>query len=378
MLTVKMLKYHKKQCVDTLELLKEAQEEVFQRLADGNTQEAVELLVECQQGAIGLGNFLGGFNDEASGLVSRMENYCEFVYQAYTGITSGRLPEAFRIKKNLEKCISDAVNDANSLPTREEVVFLPYKAAMWDSLESVWKKAERDKDCDAYVIPIPYCDRNPDGSVKETHYEGELYPKYVPVTYFLDYDFAARLPDKIYIHNPYDEYNHVTSVDPFFYSGNLKKYTDELIYIPYFILDEPSDEIMEELRAGKRETVQPRENEGKASFTEINTSNSNGGKGKDKRIEDGDSESEEKLSPLDAYLEGLSNYVLLPGVVNADKTIVQSKEMKDCYVEILARHLGEETRSDWEKHSHRGSGHPGRMGAGIHEAGRQPEKDHPL
>ena len=125
MLTVKMRKYHKKQCVDTLELLKEAQEEVFQRLADGNTQEAAELLVECQQGAIGLGNFRGGFNDEASGLVSRMENYCEFVYQAYTEITSGRLPEAFRIKKKLEKCISEAVNNANSLPTREEVVFLP-------------------------------------------------------------------------------------------------------------------------------------------------------------------------------------------------------------------------------------------------------------
>ena len=46
---------------------------------------------------------------------------------------------------------------------RREVVFLPYKASMWDSLESVWKRYEDDPLVDAYVIPIPYYDKNPDG-----------------------------------------------------------------------------------------------------------------------------------------------------------------------------------------------------------------------
>ena len=29
---------------------------------------------------------------------------------------------------------------------KREIVFLPYKASMWDSLESVWKAADEDKD----------------------------------------------------------------------------------------------------------------------------------------------------------------------------------------------------------------------------------------
>ena len=65
---------------------------------------------------------------------------------------------------------------------RIEAVFLPYKASMWDSLESVWKAADEDPDCDAYVIPIPYFDRNPDGSFGPMHDERLDYPDNVPVT----------------------------------------------------------------------------------------------------------------------------------------------------------------------------------------------------
>ena len=39
----------------------------------------------------------------------------------------------------------------------------------------------------------------------------------------------------IFIHNPYDDHNYVTSVHPFFYSFNLKQFTDLLVYIPYFV-----------------------------------------------------------------------------------------------------------------------------------------------
>lgn len=117
-----------------------------------------------------------------------------------------------------------------------EVVFLPYKVSMWDSLESVWKAANEDEDCDAYVIPIPYYDRNPNGTFGEMHYEGDLYPDYVPITHYNSYNFEVRRPDIVYIHSPYDDGNLVTSVHPFFYSKNIKKFTDKLVYIPYFVL----------------------------------------------------------------------------------------------------------------------------------------------
>lgn len=107
---------------------------------------------------------------------------------------------------------------------------------MWDSLESVWMAAKADENCDAYVIPIPYYNKNPDGSFREMYYEGDQYPDYVPIVRYDNYDFAIHKPDIIYIHNPYDQYNYVTSIHPFFFSENLKRFTQNLIYIPYFIL----------------------------------------------------------------------------------------------------------------------------------------------
>ncbi|MBR1737229.1 MAG: hypothetical protein IJ736_09480, partial [Firmicutes bacterium] len=117
---------------------------------------------------------------------------------------------------------------------RLEVVFLPYKASMWDSLESVWKAANEDENCDAYVIPIPYYDRNHDASLKEEHYEGYDFPEEIPVTRYDNYNFEERKPDMIFIHYPYDKNNLVTTIHPYFYSDNLKKFTEELVYIPYY------------------------------------------------------------------------------------------------------------------------------------------------
>ena len=56
----------------------------------------------------------------------------------------------------------------------------------------------------------------------------------MPVVRYEEYDFEKRRPDMIFIHNPYDEYNYVTSVHPFFYSQSLKQFTDLLVYIPYY------------------------------------------------------------------------------------------------------------------------------------------------
>ena len=84
-------------------------------------------------------------------------------------------------------------------------------------------------------MSYPYYDRNPDHSFGDFHYEGREFPKDVPVIHYENYDLEERRPDIIYIHNPYDGDNLVTSVDPRFYSGELKKHTDMLVYVPYFV-----------------------------------------------------------------------------------------------------------------------------------------------
>ena len=67
------------------------------------------------------------------------------------------------------------------------------------------------------------------------HYEGDEYPDDVPVTDWQKYKIEERRPDIIYIQNPYDDHNFVTCVHPQYFSRELKKHTDMLIYLPYFV-----------------------------------------------------------------------------------------------------------------------------------------------
>lgn len=230
-----MRKFQKKQIEEIISILEQAQEQFLISLERKNVSDALQLLSDCQDGAIAIGNMIEESEGEGFVTVKLIEDYCEQLYVLHERLIANAdadVNESYRMLNQILMQISVSV--INDIPTRLEAVFLPYKAAMWDSLESVWQAANEDPDCDAYVIPIPYYDRNPDGSFKEMHYEADLYPADVPITKYDEYDFGKRQPDMIFIHNPYDEHNYVTSVHPFFYSKNLKQFTDCLIYIPYF------------------------------------------------------------------------------------------------------------------------------------------------
>lgn len=231
-----MRKTQKQEIETLLGQMEEAHEQIKEYIEQGSIPPAMELLEDCQTGGVTVGNLIESTEGEGHPAVVLLEDYCELVYQIYQ-----KLEEDYKeVNKNKvykqlrQKLIKVANSVKNDIPTRIEAVFLPYKASMWDSLESVWMAADADPNCDAYVIPIPYYDKNPDGSFREMHYEGDLYPENVPITKYDAFDFEQHRPDMIYTHNPYDDSNFVTSVHPFFYSDNLKKFTDCLVYIPYY------------------------------------------------------------------------------------------------------------------------------------------------
>ena len=204
--------------------------------ASKKKERLIQLLSDSQESAISIGETIEKLYGEGTETVAELEDYCESLYQMTLVLEN--LPRAKDLLQVLTKQLLQIRRlIEQEVPDRLEAVFLPYKASMWDSLESIWKAADADPDCDAYVIPIPYYDRNPDGSFREEHYEGELFSKDIPVTHYNEYDFGIRQPDVIFIHNPYDNGNYVTSVHPFFYSKNLKNFTKKLVYVPYFVLN---------------------------------------------------------------------------------------------------------------------------------------------
>lgn len=232
------------------------------------------ILADCQEAAIQIGEFIENLEGAGTQAVSSLEQYCEILYRVNAQLEEFSAQKAY---KQLEGILIKTQNEISHIRVRKEVVFLPYKVSMWDSLESVYLAAKEDEECDAYVIPIPYYDKTPDGRLVEMHYEGGQYPENIEITWYQDYNLEERHPDAIYIHNPYDECNNVTSVPEYYFCRNLKKYTDCLVYIPYFILRE---------------------------------------------IEPDDKDN----------IELMKHFCFLPGTVWADKVIVQSEKMRQIYI----------------------------------------------
>ncbi len=273
-----MRKAQKQQAEELVRQMEEAHDQIKKFIEQGNIPSALELLEECQNGGITVGTLIENTEGEGHPTVLLLEEYCEVAYQIHEELIQNKNVNTNKIYKLLRQKLIKAANSLkNNITVKKEAVFLPYKASMWDSLESVWKAADEDAYCDAYVIPIPYYDKNPDGSFREMHYEADQYPDYVPITRYDEFDFAKHRPDMIYIHNGYDNWNLVTSVHPDFFSGNLKKYTEKLIYIPYFVLDE----------------IEP-DNE--------------------------------------QAVESMKHFCFMPGIINADQVIVQSENMKKIYI----------------------------------------------
>jgi len=276
-------------------LLYEAHEAIEKGLKEGNVSSLFELLTSCQNSAIAIGNLIEQSQGEGFVTIGILEKYCEGLYQIYEALLredSFSVREAYR---NLPKILADIkASIEKDIKIRKEIVFCPYKADKWDYLESVWRAAKEDQDCDVYVVPIPYFYKDGLGAMKEMHYEGNEFPEYVPVTAYEEYDFVLRRPDVIFIQNPYDEYNPVLSVHPDYYAKCLKYYTEKLVYIPPFVLDE----------------IDPRDGRAVAS---------------------------------------MQYFVIMPGVVHADRVIVQSEGMKQSYIDALVKFAGEDTRGIWEE-----------------------------
>lgn len=225
----------KQEIKECLNSLKQAHEEIRGALIRQQKSQVQNMLSQCQEFAVSLGEIIEKFEGEGHITVTYLEEYCEVLFRVYGEINDSRVNEN-KLYKLLRQQLTRIENSVrNDIPVKKEIVFLPYKASMWDSMESVWMAADEDESCDAYVVVIPYYERNPDGSLAQMHYEGKEYPEYVPVTDWRAYSLQERRPDVIYIQNPYDDCNYVTCVHPQYFSINLKKYTGMLVYLPYFI-----------------------------------------------------------------------------------------------------------------------------------------------
>ncbi len=238
-----MRKAQKTQIEETFSLMGKVHEEIRKQMAEGNRENVMQLLNDCQEGAIQAGNLIEQTEGEGAPAISKIEEYCETCYCIYEETEQGKDQSPSGVYRLLQKALAAMDSSVRlTIPVRLEIAFFCYKASMSDCLESIYFAAKEDPTCDAYFIPIPYYDKYPNGAFGEMHYEAEgCYPDTYELVDWEKYNVEVRRPDIIYIMNPYDNMNLVTSVHPDFYAERLRTFTDCLVYVPYLIHMEVPD-----------------------------------------------------------------------------------------------------------------------------------------
>ncbi len=166
----------------------------------------------------------------------------------------------------------EAVQDAQT----GEIVFLPFASKHWKYMKPLYDRY-KDEGHAVHVVPIPYYYKAWDGLPSEEVFDVEGYPSDIAVVDYRTFDIASMHPAKIVIQNPFDEWNTVMTVPEKYYSTKLRKITDELIYVPFFVTDDFT-------KQQEREYI------------------------------------------------NMDHYVCMPGVINADTIILPSETQRDTYI----------------------------------------------
>lgn len=228
-----MLNEEKNRLVNLISIIRKMSNRL---LEVGNKELQTEILIKCQESALVIGDSLEKcvyeYDIEAvknNNIVLELEKFCESIYLCTQKMIVQQ--DVINLVSDLDK-IEQLIRD---IPVTYRIVFLPYKAAMWDSLESIWQAFYNDKRCETTVVPIPYFEANRKTNEWEAKYDGCKYPDYVPVTYFQDYLLGDKKPDVVFMHYPFDNNNYVTTMHPAYFSEELKKNCKKLAYVPYYV-----------------------------------------------------------------------------------------------------------------------------------------------
>ena len=270
-------------------------------------EDIITYLSELQNNIVSFGTLTESIKGEDCNTVKLLEQYLEVIYKvakyvqkfdegiSYEASAENKYAECDEEVKDTFASISESID--SEIVNRRSVLFLPVKAKHFSSMRMAYEMEAATPDTDVYVMPLPYYYKEYDGSFKdEMHIDTEEFIKAnIPVTDYSRFDLSLLCPEKIYINSAYDEYNMAVSVDTRFYARNVKKYTEKLIYIPYFKLME---------------------------FDRANY----------------------------PCWYNMQYYCTVPGVVMADKVYVQSENTRKMYIDKLNEWVGDEQYTEiWEQ-----------------------------
>lgn len=252
---------HRLQCDLVLQLLDSLKTAHGQLRADfkqgGIPDKDMQLLTDCQDAAITIGTAIENENGQNHPTVALLEEYCEKVYRLFEkagNVFNGDAGSAenadFSVEMSgLEELLDLIIESYLKDGKKKKYVFLPSTIAEWKGMLPRYEQLRQDAGSDTSVIIVPTAFRDHAGNpVGEAKVDEDLFAMLgktpgLEVTDYRQFDFGHEHPYSFVIADPFDEYESARTVHPFFYSENLSKYCDRLIFCHSYELDEiQSDE----------------------------------------------------------------------------------------------------------------------------------------
>ena len=279
----------KEQCFDMLHVLSEAHVQVRDFAVLQQFETASVLLKGCQMMAVSLQTLFETHYEGCGLAVRQLKDYYEMAHALAREWDEAGGQSLDMLLDSMKKDFEHLCN-----MRKKQALFLPCKAEWWDTMSGAWEAVCQKSDWEVLVMPLPYFEKDMEDESIENHYHCDCFPEEVPVISYEDYDIEKKHPDEIIIQFPYDDSNDSIRIPDAYYSKNLIKNTDKLIYIPCFDMDDP-----------KTET--------------------------------------DKASEIIKY------FIEQPGVLYADEIRLKSQMMKQLYLNALMNMVGEDTRDYWDE-----------------------------
>lgn len=294
-------------CLELLDIIDKANRLLKVAFSSASLDEVTGLLTQCQDLAIRVGTIIEFCNGLGTREVTILEEYCEAVFAFYEKLAAqgGELADAKLDGQATNASISESdfevfvslIDEIRLLlqekPLKKVAIFISYKHSLWKRMESVYEEYAGLGDYNVKVCPTPYFYKTFNGTLLEERNEYELFDEDLPLIKYEDVDFNFIHADVVVYQNAFDQWNAGLSLHPQFSSENLAKISRELVYIPDCQL--------------------------------------------------------EAVSPDDAKgLYTSKYYIVAPGVIRADRIIVDNDELKKLYVDTLTEATGQDKRPRWE------------------------------
>lgn len=274
---------------------------IMSKIADYINLEEVELavneLINLQQAAIDLGTYTEMVKGKGYDIVNILELFCEDIFVLSEQLRNCSILGNQVNEEIIEKAFSLMDQRFETITAlydlREEVVFICLRPEYFKSYSQLFNEAISDPNKDVYLIPIPWYKKNNCGIREQVFLYEEGYPKDAIIYNYRDYLLHVHEPETIYIQYERDQYDDSMDIFEEYYSLNLRRYTNNLILVPYYEMPKFSEEDR-------------------------------------------------------SFYYSMKYYVTMPGVICADKVLLHDEWNKELYIKKLTEFAGEGTKGIWE------------------------------